>query len=177
MTQEQPEPNRQLAKGVRLICCTSGRCRGIGDHRVVLIRFCHANQPLKPYAMELHEAHRLYRELALALENCGEPFGPVTVGAGDTTHDVDIVEESPSAPKPTRRGKSNVKPTRRASCPTEPIGAVELWRWSRFLKNLKSHDDLLRFLGMSDVVARRDSEARQKRERRRAKVRRRKSAR
>jgi hypothetical protein len=149
-----PTPNdrsdsQRRARNVRVVNCYPSMCGGTsGRQPMAVITFTHGREILQPYCLSQMQAHVLVRDLITAL-NYLENNAHGT--PGDTVTESLPLPPIPTAPKMKTKGRKIIQPSRRPSSPSGPIQATEAWQLHSLLKNVKSHDDFLKFISADAV--------------------------
>ena len=147
-----PDPNRrQHGHNVRVFNCHVAMTHGLrGSQRMAVLTFSRGREVLEPYCLSTMQVHVLVRELIQVLHALDPSV--------ERDSDVAIADPplpSPAIPTPPRvraRTGKGPQPSRNPSAPTSPIQPKESWQLHSMLKNVRSHDDFLKFIGADPVT-------------------------
>jgi hypothetical protein len=104
----------------------------------------------QPFCLTLQQAHLLVREMIEVINSLDRRRdSELGYAAIDTFH----LPPTPSVPTAIIKNRKAVRPSRRPSSPYGPIQATEAWQLHSLLKNVKSHEDFLKFIGAEAVDA------------------------
>lgn len=163
---EHPSNDHGPHKGkvARLVRCTPQKCVGAFDgERFAEMILLYGGQELPPMLFRLPELRSLVSAAIYVLIRCGDEYGHAlarAVRADDkiaqdfpaiAPHDHPFAR--PPSTNPTRKNpkSSPVIPSIAQNGPQAPISDSEALLFQQMLKNVKSHEDFMRFVGAEIV--------------------------
>jgi hypothetical protein len=154
MAKQPFDPNKKpSARSVRVADCHARFCTDLqGREKVAVLTFSSNRELLGPFCLSIPQVHVLVRELIRVLQGFGE--GDHQSRSGDIITRDGTVPNLPVPIPPLRNGIKRtilVKPSRNALSPHDPINETEPWQLHLLLKNVKSHEDFLRFIGADRI--------------------------
>ena len=153
-----PDPRDMLL--IKLVSCLPQRASGLfGSERVALLTVRNGTRHLAPMAIRLPDVRSMVSALIYVLICQGDEYGLVLARAVRSEAQEDnssmptlpLPGVAPFQSSPTLRKAENKKPetrpSRRPSAPRTPVSELEAWKFLQMLRNVKSHQDFMGFVG------------------------------
>ena len=157
-------------KVARLVSFTPEKCVGAFDgERIAVMILLYGGQELPPLLFRLPELRSLVSAAIYVLIRCGDEYGHTLARAVRADDKIaqdfpaimphDHLFSRPPSTNPTRKNSkpSPVIPSIAQNGPHTPISDSEALLFQQMLKNVKSHEDFMRFVG-AEIVPRDASE-------------------
>jgi hypothetical protein len=155
----KPNPNQLLS--IKLVSCVPARVMGLSaSERIAVLTVRNGTTHLQPMAICMPDARSIVSALIYMLICHGDEYGLALARAvrSDAMEDDSYMPtitplpgvapfEAPSVPRSARSKKPGMRPSRRPDSPRSPFSELEAWRFLQMLRNVKSHEDFMRFVG------------------------------
>lgn len=150
MSNSDKQPERIIPIRVRVAGCTPMKFQGTPESEwYAAVTFLMNQKFYGPLALSVLQVRALIEDLQKFLQRI-EPKDGLAVGA-DGGWGESALPPIQSVPCKDKRN-SNVRPSRRSASPRTPISAREEVVLRHLLRNVRNHEDFMRFIG-ADVIA------------------------
>jgi hypothetical protein len=144
-----PEPNWLRVRVAE--CCVVSTQGPRGSQLVTQLAFSSGRKIVGPLLLDITQTRILIEDLQRVLRRFVECCPWMKLPA----HQLGAVTDFPSEGPPPSGEKSNPKivipqPSRHPNSSRRRIHSTEVWQLHRLLKNVKSHNDFLKFIGAAD---------------------------